>query len=159
MELLVSNAKGKRPWAVFHIGSTRSATSPGYEKAYHGCPLSVAQCILQHGFRIGESLGMWYCDFGLLGYGRWHALERSRWRRGWLEEGAPCLWTQAVTVSLVVASEVCGTGGHEPVGKNTQALANIKRIAVLPGTRPFRQGHRLLLKEYPFSARQCGAPS
>ena len=108
--------EGKDPWVVFHIGSARSAALRRYEKAYHGCPLSIAQAIIRSGFIIGESGGLWYCGHGLLGYGRWHALERSSWRRGWLEQDAPCLWTQAVTVSFAVASECSGSGHHEPVG-------------------------------------------
>ena len=104
----------------------------------------------ERGFIIGQSLGLWYCERGLLGYGRCHALERSSWKRGWLEQGAPCLWTQAVTVGFVVASQVCGRGGHEPVGWGTKTLAPIKRIKSLPGRNKFMQGDTLLLNAYPF---------
>ena len=51
-EFRMPDANEKDPYVVFYIdiGSTRSTASPGFEKGYHGCPLSVAQCILREGF-------------------------------------------------------------------------------------------------------------
>ena len=140
----------KDPYVVFYIGSTRSTALRGFEKGYHGCPLSVAQGILRKGFIIGKTLGLWYCERGLFGYGRWHALQRSTWQRGHLEHGALCLWTQAVAVGFVVRTEVCGTGGHEPVGFGTTTLTPVKRIVALPGRGKFKKGETLSLNHDPF---------
>ena len=51
------------------------------------CPLSVAQDILENGFIIGNSEAMWFCTRGLIGYGRFHAQDRSRHETGWTENG------------------------------------------------------------------------
>ena len=97
------------------------------------CPLSVAQDILENGFIIGNSEAMWFCTRGLVGYGRFHAQDRSRHEIGWTENGKPCLWTQAVTVSSTLPKSAYSGANHEPVGKGTISLRDVMRLNILPG--------------------------
>ena len=46
---------GPDPWVIFHMELGRIAVTSRSERCYHGCPLSVAQDILENGFIIGSS--------------------------------------------------------------------------------------------------------
>ena len=124
---------GQDPWVIFHMQLGRSAVSSISERCDHGCPLSVAQDILENGFIIGSSEAMWFCTRGLVGYGRFHAQDRSRHEIGWTENGKPCLWTQAVTVSFTLPKSAYSGANHEPVGKGTISLCDVMRLNRLPG--------------------------
>ena len=124
-----------------------------WERCYHGCPLSAAQDILENGFILGSSEAMWFCTHGLFGYGRFHAHDRSRHEIGWTENGKPCLWTQAVTVSFTLPKSSYSKADHEPVGKGTISLCDVMRLNRLPGAkRCFEKGDILQLTDPPFGS-------
>ena len=146
---------GPDPWVVFHMCHRRMPwTHPAdatMVRCYHGCPLSVAQDMIQNGFVVGDSEALWFTTFGMQGYGRMHAQDRSRSQIGWRENGWPCLWTQAVVVSFTLPSWAISSDGHEPVGRNTISLCDVMRLNQLPGaSRCLQAGDRLHLWMYPF---------
>ena len=144
---------GPDPWVIFHMQMVRSPVTSIFDRCYHGCPLSVAQDILQNGFIIGESEAIWFCTHGLVGLGRFHAQDRSRDRNGWTEDGTPCLWTQAVTVSFTLPKSSYSSGNHEPLGVGNISLCDVMRIRTLPGApRCLKKGDKVLLTHPPFGS-------
>ena len=124
---------GKETWCIFHTQRERVSVPKGSVRCHHGCPLSVAQNILQDRFIIGPSGALWFCTHGLFGYGRCHALDRCQESYGWKENGQVCLWTLPVTISFVLSYSCIETNGHAPVGINTITLSDVMRLPRIPG--------------------------